>query len=927
MDEKSYVTLTELKNNNSMDKIFYVPKVAYTISLCYPLLSNEQNIYYWEFAIVISLRNASTQRGGAAARAGSVRICKAAGLKNRRTLKKEDEDGAAQPHSRVQGPAKDESREAVAKNFEFPPNYQTLFLNPHFFLLQIHTTNFRHHHQTFGPVNVREVINGILEWKSENLKKGIKNFIIILLLFLRKTIPNSSTSSCGSSPATDSSQAQELLNNTKKSQAQFNMDDLVSDPGIRPPIESYDHNIRDVVRMSYLEKGPCQPYEHDFSRRPMGNDNRCFRKEWFSEFHWLEYSIEKDAAYCLHCYLFKPDRGGQGGGHIFTKTGFRDWKHKKTLKDHVGLFDSSHNQAFAKCTNLMNQKQSISYVISSQSSSQQQSYRTKLIAVLDYTRLLFMQGLSFRGHDESKESLNRGNLIELLNWYAARCNEIKEVLFSNAHGNDQMTSPTIQKDLINCCAVETTRAIINEIGDSLFSILVDEARDNSVKEQMAVVLRFVDKSGRVKERFWDAIDAMFSTHGLSISSLRGQGYDGASNTSGEFNGLKALILRENPHAMYVHCFAHQLQLAIISVARRNCMVGDFLDVLAIIVNLVGASCKRVDALRTSYQANILEKLNTGELTGGSGQFQEMSLARPDVLENISEDGVHSDQKSSALRQMNNMQGFEFVFSLHFMFEILAITDDLSQALQKKDQDIQNAMRLLNLCKCALQNLRETGWDTLFSRVIEFCVDRHILVPNMEDIVVVKGRPRRVAQQVTYFHRFYVDLYCHVIDSILQELNDRFPETTIELFTCISCLSQRDSFVAFDKDKLLRLAQFYPLDFNSEELLLLRPQLDKFLLLVRMHEAFFNINSISCVAQKLIETRSFCYFPLVYRLLTLGLIFVERVFSAMNLIKSDLCNKMGDVWLNDNLVVYVEKAIFKQFEKGGNIATFSNHETP
>ncbi|XP_022895333.1 uncharacterized protein LOC111409524 [Olea europaea var. sylvestris] len=245
---------------------------------------------------------------------------------------------------------------------------------------------------------------------------------------------------CASSPTTHSSRAQELLNNTKKSRAQFNMDDLVSDLGIRPPIESYDPNIRDDVRMAYLEKGPCQPYGHDFPRKSMGNDSRCFRKEWFSEFHWLEYIIEKDVAYCLHCYLFKPDRGGQGGGHIFTKTGFRDWKHKKILKDHVGLFDSAHNQAFAKCTNLMNQK----------------------------------QRLSFRGHDESKDSLNRRNIIELLNWYAAHCKEIKEVLFSNVPGNDQMTSPTIQNDLVNCCAVETTRAIINEIVDSLFSILVDE---------------------------------------------------------------------------------------------------------------------------------------------------------------------------------------------------------------------------------------------------------------------------------------------------------------------------------------------------------------------------------------------------------------------------------------------------------------------
>ncbi|XP_022873810.1 uncharacterized protein LOC111392665 [Olea europaea var. sylvestris] len=289
-----------------------------------------------------------------------------------------------------------------------------------------------------------------------------------------------------------------------------------------------------------------------------------------------------------------------------------------------------------------------------------------------------------------------------------------------------------------------TRAIVNDIGDSLFSILVDEACDISMKEQMTVVLRFVDKSGQ------DAIDAIFSTHGLSIFNLGGQGYDGASNMS------------------------------VVTVSRRNFMLSEFFNMVAIIVNLVGASCKHIDAHRTSYHSNFLERLNIGKLSGE--------------------------------------------------------TDDLSQALQKKDKDIHSAMRLFNLCKCALQNPKDNDWDILLSRVIEFCVDRHILVPDMENIVVVKGQPRHAAQQVTYYHHFYVDLYCHVIDLILQELNDRFPETTIELFSCISCLSPRDSFAAFDKAKLLHLAQFYPLVSNNEDLLLLRPQLDKFLMLVRMDEA-------------------------------------------------------------------------------------------
>ena len=69
-----------------------------------------------------------------------------------------------------------------------------------------------------------------------------------------------------------------------------------------------------------------------------------------------------------------------------------------------------------------------------------------------------------------------------------------------------------------------------------------------------------------------AIDNLFSRHGLSISRLRGQGYDGASNMQGELNGLKTLILKENSCAFYIHCFAHQLQLALIHVAKKHIQI-------------------------------------------------------------------------------------------------------------------------------------------------------------------------------------------------------------------------------------------------------------------------------------------------------------------------------------------------------------------
>ena len=58
------------------------------------------------------------------------------------------------------------------------------------------------------------------------------------------------------------------------------------------------------------------------------------------------------------------------------------------------------------------------------------------------------------------------------------------------------------------------------------------------------------------------------------------------------------------------------------------------------------------------------------------------------------------------------------------------------------------------------------------------------------------------------------------------------------------------------------------------------------------------------------------YTLVYRLIELTLILpmatasVERVFSAMSLIKTDLRNKMGDEWFNDLMICYIEKQIFR-----------------
>ncbi|XP_034582011.1 uncharacterized protein [Setaria viridis] len=319
-----------------------------------------------------------------------------------------------------------------------------------------------------------------------------------------------------------------------------------------------------------------------------------------------------------------------------------------------------------------------------------------------------------------------------------------------------MLSPDIQKDLAKACAEEVTAVIMDEIRGRRFSVLIDESRDVSITEQMAMVLRFVNDEGKVVQRFLglkhiekctsvafkEALVGMISSHKLSINMIRGQGYDGASNMRGEFNGVQKLIHDENPYAFYVHCFAHQLQLVVVVVSTFTPAIADFFNYVPLIVNTVGASCMRKDVLLAKHHDNLMEKLENCEIATGRGLNQESGLARPrdtrwgshlktllrilvmwdailEVLEIVKKDSIKPTCNGGAFGLIGKMESFDFVFILHLMIELLSTTDNLSRASQRKDQDIVEAMHLIMSVKESLQDMRDNGWEPLFKRVKTF----------------------------------------------------------------------------------------------------------------------------------------------------------------------------------------------------------------
>ncbi|KAK9683222.1 hypothetical protein RND81_10G124500 [Saponaria officinalis] len=353
---------------------------------------------------------------------------------------------------------------------------------------------------------------------------------------------------------------------------------LERDPDKRRPIGSYTLNERDSVRRAYLVHEPCQPLLDNYPSTQCGAQVRRFCHKWFKEWHWLE----------------------------------RHNVNTQCFSTQVGK--------------LRNPSKHIENVINKLSSQELAKNRLRLIATIEAVRLLTRQGCSFRGHDEPVDSLNGGNFYAVLGSFK-RINDEGNKVVDNAPGNAKYTSPKIQKQIANILGNKVRAMIRSEVGDSKFSILVDEALDVSNKEKIAIILRFVDRGGLIRERFFkvisightcsqtlkDEICKVLAQYNPQVENIRGQGYDGANNMRGQFKGLQALFLKECPYAYYVHCFAHRLQLCLNAAAKGVRDVWQFFSTLTLIVNFVDSSAKRHSMLKIFREGQILDLLAAGTL--------------------------------------------------------------------------------------------------------------------------------------------------------------------------------------------------------------------------------------------------------------------------------------------------------------------------
>ncbi|CAN0846966.1 Zinc finger MYM-type protein 1 [Linum grandiflorum] len=304
---------------------------------------------------------------------------------------------------------------------------------------------------------------------------------------------------------------------------------------------------------------------------------------------------------------------------------------------------------------------------------------------------------------------------------------------------------------------------------------------------MAVILKFVNSVGILTERFFaiksvanptevtlkKVICDLLSKYNLQLHKIRGQGYDGASNMSGEYNGLKALFPQECPYAYFVHCFAHRLQLTLVALAKDCGPIWKFFSLLDKVINLVKSSPKRTTELLEAHKRDTKQMVERGELETRRGANQKIMM--------------------------------ETMF--------------LSQVFQRESVDILEAVGMVSTLKHLLHKLRDEGWEPLLEEVNSFCSKYDIDIPDL-NMLGRRGMNKMPLEQLYHFEYFN-----QVIDYQMSELDSRFNETMVWLLRLGAALDPRDSFSSFNKDHIYELAvEFYPQDFADHEKLLLRSQL-------------------------------------------------------------------------------------------------------
>jgi len=271
-------------------------------------------------------------------------------------------------------------------------------------------------------------------------------------------------------------------------------------------------SLSDGRKLALLKNSWTPSRSYNFPKTHFYGKNRAFCFEWLTQFPWLVYSASRDGAFCCFCVLFGHLTGKNSDClDRLYKSPLKNWvSTSKKFKEHQ-LNSEFHKAAVGFAEDFVRLQKgkmpSISQQLIDIYRNTVKLKRQKLQSIIKTVVLCGKQNIALQGHHDDSSRIdeasgNPGNFQALLNFRVEAGDKVLANHFANGPRNATYHSKTIQNEILEVLGTYIQDKIVAGINEAgAFSLLADEASDSSNKEQLPLVLRFVDKDRNVREEF------------------------------------------------------------------------------------------------------------------------------------------------------------------------------------------------------------------------------------------------------------------------------------------------------------------------------------------------------------------------------------------------------------------------------------------
>ena len=656
-------------------------------------------------------------------------------------------------------------------------------------------------------------------------------------------------------------------------------------------------------------KKPCSSTREQHTSST--STGRRYQKKWEKDFPWLQYDPDSDGAFCKLCRSY--GRGLERTGGVWTSKPITNWK--KAVQKMRAHAKSDSNTTATQAALVCKTSGSIAQKLQNVAEDERKLNRA---AVKSFVRC---------AHFLARQHIPHTTTFEQLVDLVVSCGgEPLKQFMDKAKRNAMYTSHIAVVQFMEALGTWVEESLLKRLHKApFFSVMADECTDVATIEEMSVFCHW-EENGSPEEHFleilhlkqanaesiYSALVECLKEKNLQISNVVGMGFDGAAAFSGKKTGVQAKIKKVAPHAFFVHCHCHMLQLACVQAANATLRIKHVYVTLIALWKFFHYSPKRAESLKAVQNVLDLPELKVAKPSDTRWLAHERCVRAVKIsygaiftaLESIYE----TSHEPEALGLSKALKKQSTISAIYMLNHLLPQVAKLSRTLQAENLDLSRISSLVDATLCTLDDtvLPAANW------VLE-------LLDEQEHLKETAG----VTLTLADIQVFQEEAGKPFVAQLKENISSRFASSS-EIISSFSIFDPRkapkDNLSQYGEEEVQTLLSHYGAEKPAETLLgeqktregiISSDIITEWKTFRQLFVSKPQVNMTSQLKDLALDEMLTTLFPNLSKIAKISLTIpvstasVERSFSQMKLIKTRLRSSLSDKSLSNLMKIAIE----------------------